>query len=99
MVNPESLFFYDVSSIVIMIVLAYLSKRLGDALKVKPYYKLLYVTSFLVICSSGLDIVSGTVTVSAATVISMALRFSAGAIALGVCLKYWNWLFAEFFKG
>jgi hypothetical protein len=98
MVYLQSLFFFDLSAIIVMVVLAYLSKRLGEALKILPYYKLLYVTSFAIICASGLDVISETVTVPMTLFISLGLRFSAGVVALIVSLRYWNWLFVEYFK-
>jgi len=103
MVNVHSLFFFDISFVITMIVLAYLSKRLGEALKIKPFYILLYITSFLIVCASGLDAVSGSFQTSAVSnatlVISMVLRLLSGIIAFFVCLRYWSWIFPEFFKG
>jgi hypothetical protein len=103
MINVHSLFFFDISFVITMIVIAYLSKRLGEALKIKSFYKLLYITSFLVVCASGLDAVSGafgTIDKSNATLfISMILRLLSGITAFFVCLRYWSWIFPEFFKG
>ena len=54
MIPIQTLFIYDASAILLMLVLAYLSKRLGDALKIRRYYRLLYfaasviVTAFLI---------------------------------------------------
>lgn len=103
MVNIHSLFFFDISFVIMMIIIAYLSKRLGEALKIKSFYKLLYITSFLVVCASSLDAVSGTfgnTAISNVTLtISMVLRLFSGIAAFFVCLRYWSWLFPEFFKG
>ena len=44
MMQIQGIFFFDVSVIIFMFVLAYLSGRLGDALKIPPLYKTLYVT-------------------------------------------------------
>jgi len=98
MLNLQSLFFFDVSAVIIMVVLAYLSRHLGEALKIKPYYKLLYITAALVICASGIDIITETVHLNLSFTVSLALRFAASATAFMVCLRYWNWLFAEYFK-
>lgn len=96
MVSLHSLAFFDMSAVIAMFVLAYLSRRLGDALKIKPYYKILYITAFCIICASILDIVSLSIFISSISIISLALRFIASAWAFFVCLRYWNWLFSEF---
>jgi len=81
-----------------MFVLAYLSKRLGDALKIKPYYKMLYITAFCIICASVIDIVTISFHLTSIPYTSMALRFIASVGAFFVCLRYWNWLFSEFLR-
>jgi hypothetical protein len=92
----------DIAASVIITVLATLSKRLGAALKISPYYRLLYGSVVLIITASFLNAVS--LELSAALGINLsgafpnALRFIAGAIAVGVCLRYWKWLFTEFLK-
>ena len=44
----HSLILFDASTIVIMLIIAYLSRRLGEALKIRPYYRMLYVTSLVI---------------------------------------------------
>ena len=88
--------FFDISAVIAMFVLAYLSKRLGDALKIKPYYKILYLTAFLITCASATDIVSTSFHITTIPFLSMALRFISSAGAFFVCLRYWKWLFSEF---
>jgi hypothetical protein len=95
--NLHSLTFFDISAIILMFVLAYLSKRLGDALKIKPFYKMLHVTAFCIACASIFDIVSSSFNFTLPFV-SMSLRFISSAGAFLVCLRYWNWLFSEFLR-
>lgn len=95
---PQGIFFFDVSAVIFMIVLAYLSNRLGEALKIPPFYKVLYMTAVLVIAASVLDVVAGIVPIPSGMKISMLIRFIAGGTACIVVLRYWFWVFSEFFK-
>jgi hypothetical protein len=54
-----------------MIVLAYLSSRLGEALKIPPLYKLLYGTTVMIIAASVLDVAAGIVPIPASTIGSL----------------------------
>ncbi|NLE01217.1 MAG: hypothetical protein GX640_15225 [Fibrobacter sp.] len=92
------LVFFDISVITIMIILAYLSKRLGDALKILPYYKGLYITASLIACASGLDFLRGSKFEFSLPVLSISIRFIASGAAIFICFKYWKWLFSEFLK-
>lgn len=98
MINMQSLSLFDISAIIIMFVLAYLSKRLGDALKIKPYYKILYITASFVICAFGIDMITGSLQLATLFYLTMTFRFVSSAVAFFVCLRYWNWLFSEFLK-
>ena len=100
MVNIISLTFFDIQSIIVMLVLAYLSKRLGEALKIPPVYKILYATSLIIAIASILDNLSTSYHIMPAMpLVSMALRFFACAGAFLIALRYWKWLFSEFFGG
>jgi len=90
--------FFDISFIIAMLVVSYLSKRLGDALKVAPIYKLLYITSVLIAIASIIDIVYVSYNGTTMPLVSIALRFIAGAVSLIVALRYWSWLFSEFLR-
>lgn len=81
-----------------MIILADLSKRLGIALKIKSYYKLLYATSIIIIAASGIDLAVNTIKLPVSPYIPLLMRLVSSIIAFVVCLRYWNWLFPEFFK-
>lgn len=93
----QAMFLFDVSAMVIMVILAYLSKRLGEALKIPPYYRLLYVTALLILIASGLDTLQQTAQGALLPKVTMAVRAVSACAALGVCLPYWKWLFSEYF--
>jgi hypothetical protein len=38
MIYEQPLFFFDAMAVIMMLVLAYLSKRLGEAMHIRPYY-------------------------------------------------------------
>ncbi len=90
---------FDLSAMMAMLVIASLSKTIGEAQRIAAYYKLLYVTSLIVCIAAftdslpylGLD-------VSIVHAVAMGLRFIAGCIALPVCLRYWKWVISEYFK-
>jgi uncharacterized membrane-anchored protein len=87
----------DCSMVTSMLILAYLSKRLGNALKIRPYYALLYCTSVLIAVATGFDIAAMSFSVQHWPQFTLYIRGIAGCIAFGACLPYWKWLFSEFF--
>ena len=98
MLQMQGIFFFDISVIIFMFVLAYLSSRLGEALKIPSFYKILYITAVMIIMASVLDVLSGIVIISSITKISLVIRCIAGVVACGIVLRYWIWVFSEFFK-
>ena len=98
MIQQQGIFFFDVSAIIYMFVLAYLSNRLGEALKIPSFYKILYFTVVMIIAASVLDVLSGIVPFLSTMKISLLLRFVAGIVSCLVVLRYWGWVFSEFFK-
>ena len=97
MVATTGIVFFDIAMVTCLLVMAYLSKRLGDALKVKPYYLALYGTAILVGSATLIDIFAQAFAIGIAPVITHCLRMIAGVAAVLVCWRYWNWLFGEFF--
>jgi hypothetical protein len=97
MADLLTLVLLDCSVVISMLILAYLSKRLGNALKIRPYYLLLYVTALLVAVAGGIDIAAMSFSVMNWPQSTLYIRSIAGCIAVGVCLRYWKWLFSEFF--
>jgi hypothetical protein len=88
---------FDCSMMSSMLILAYLSRKMGEALKIFPYYLVLYTAALLVVAAAGIDIA---IKAQAEWVLrewAVALRFVAGAAAFMVSLRYWKWLFREFF--
>ena len=87
----------DCSVITSMLILAYLSKRLGNALKIRPYYLLLYVMAILIVVADGIDLAALSFSAAHWPLGTLIIRGIAGCSAFGVCLRYWKWLFSEFF--
>jgi len=98
MVIVHSIVVFDVSSIIAMLVIASLSKSIGEALKIIPYYKVLYITASLVLIAAAADTIPLGAHGAGSKTFFLALRCIAGLIALPVCLRYWKWLIAEYFK-
>ena len=98
-----SVVFLDLAVIVILIVLAYLSKRLGEALKTPPFYKLFYVGVVLIVAGALVTLFfaqNANMSISKLiNTIVMAIRFICSIVAVITCMQYWKWLFSEFFKG
>jgi hypothetical protein len=92
-----TLVLFDCSMVLIMLILAYLSKQLGGAMKTPPWYTAVYGAIIIVMLACGLDIASGFFSFALPALLTLGMRFGAGIIALGVCIRYWNWLFSEFF--
>jgi hypothetical protein len=98
MVTPHSLILFDGSVMVIMIIAAYLSRRLGEALKIPPYYRLLYLTAIVIAVTAVGQTIGNDLNIRIAQSVPMVLRFVSALVAFLVCLKYWNWAFTEFFR-
>jgi hypothetical protein len=94
----SALIVFDIAVCVMMAVLASLSARLGSALKIGPWYRLLYFACALVLLALAVDtiVISSSVAHTRLHVLTLGLRLIAGILALGVSLRYWKWLFGEF---
>ena len=88
---------FDCSMMSSMLILAYLSKKMGEALKIFPYYLVLYAAALLVVAAGGMDIAVKAQAVGIQPQWAGGLRCLAGAAAVAVSLRYWKWLFGEFF--
>ena len=93
----------DTASVTIIFVLLELSKRLGEALKKPPLYKILYISIGLIACSAIISIVGTSETVGdkiadMLKTLSMAFRFLASVIAVVILINYWKWLFNQLNK-
>ena len=98
MVALHSIILFDASVVVIMLIIAYLSRRIGEALKIKPYYRILYLTSVVITLTALCDTILNDITIHINQIIPMGLRFAATCTAFLVSLRYWSWAFSEFLR-
>jgi hypothetical protein len=99
LVQVHAIIFFDIAAIMAMLVVATLSKTIGEPLKIPPYYKLLYGASALLAAAALMDIVPPTNTaLYVPAVFLMGMRCLAGLIAIPVCQRYWKFLISEYFK-
>ena len=98
MTAPHSLILFDASAVIIMFIIASLSRRIGEALKVPPYYRILYLTSLLIAITAIGDTICNDINFHISQSIPMCLRFVSATCAFLVCLRYWSWLFSEYLK-
>ena len=92
------LIIFDISFITVIYVIASLSSRLGEALKIPQYYKLFYFSITITLIGSVLNIIQLYLPTISVTTVSLVLRLVGGSIAVLVALRYWQWLFTEYFK-
>lgn len=96
--QTQEILFFDVAIVTFMLVLAYLSNRLGEALRIPPFYKILYSTAGVIVGALILDLLASVISVPLFFRIALLIRFFAGFVACTVVLRYWFWVFSEFFK-
>jgi len=97
MIDLMTRLLFDCSMMTSMLILAYLSRKMGEALKIRPYYLVLYAAALLVVAAGGFDVAVKSHVISVSPYIPVVVRCCAGLTAVGVCLRYWKWLFSEFF--
>ncbi len=87
----------DIASIILLFVIASLSKRLGEALHAhKENYRIMYI-SIALISLSALPLQHyTTLDNNVANIVQAALKGIAGLLACGAIYFQWNWLFNEF---
>jgi hypothetical protein len=98
MIALHSLILFDASVVVIMIIIAYLSRRIGDALKIKPYYRILYLTSIVIALTALGDIILNDINIHIDPIVPIGLRFISACTAFLVSLRYWSWAFSEYLR-
>ncbi len=98
MIVLHTLALFDASAILTMIILAYLSRRLGEALKIPPFYRILYVTSVFIALAAIGETISSDIGLTVPQSIPMLVRLASAGTAFLVCLKYWNWAFSEYLR-
>lgn len=97
----QPLFFCDVMAVTMMLVLAYLSKRVGEARYAggdRPYYLIFFAAAGAVVAAAGLETFPRSLSFEFIANVTGAMRFLAAAAAFAVAFRYWSWLFAEFSK-
>lgn len=98
----QNMTFLDISVIIIFIILAYLSKRLGEALKTPPFYKLFHAGIVLIVVALFINTLAMNdilvISPALSLTLPMGLRFIAGILSIFASMQYWNWLFSELFK-
>ncbi len=94
----EALIIFDVGTVVVILVLSNLSRRLGEALKINRYYKLLHLTAIIVATAFVIELITvcTKIPVNVPFGFSNSLRLTGSAGAFIITLIYWKWLFSEF---
>lgn len=104
MILPDmhTIVFLDIAVIIIHTVLAYLSKRLGEALKKPAYYKLYYIGIALIVVAVIVNTIALNTIVfvkpDVTSTVLMGLRCASGLLAVFASMQYWQWIFSELFK-
>jgi hypothetical protein len=98
MVALHSIILFDASVVVIMLIISSLSRRIGEALKIRPYYRIFYLTSLVIALTALGDIILNDVNIHINQIIPMGLRFVSAATAFFVSLRYWSWAFSEYLR-
>lgn len=89
----DTLFVVDVAIITCLMVLANLSCRIGEALRIPALYKTFYFAGALVLIASFSDAVFDMIPYLPE--ISGILRIIAVLVSIPVAVRYWHWLFNE----
>lgn len=96
----EMIIIIDLSVFLLLIVLANLSRRIGEALMIPGYYRILFYMSGIIAFSSLVDIfIKGIENVEYIHTITLIVRSVAAIVSIPVCYKYWKWLLKENLKG
>lgn len=107
MYQISSLVFQTISSsalLTIIYILYGLSRRLGEAMQIKPYYHLYSISFALILLSilAQINLIFNSITISEIQNLQIFVLINL-LLAIGVtfsiiaCLKYWGWLLKEIF--
>jgi hypothetical protein len=98
----DSVHILDVSVFFLMMILAFLSRRIGEALKVPNFYHYYYICSILLIFLVVVDMIFPLFVLEAdksqISMVTMALRAGLVLSTFPVTMIYWRWLFSENLK-
>jgi hypothetical protein len=93
----QSILIFDMAAMVTMLSLLALSKRIGEALKIPKWYRILFLTTLMTFAASGIDAFHDSFSDPVFGITAMTLRVVAAIVAFATCLPYWKWLFSEYF--
>jgi len=94
----DTLFVIDIAMIVLLMVLANLSQRIGDALRIPKYYKIFYGSASIIVTVGFIDnvlISSNFSSSDSVQLITAMIRVIAITISIPVATRYWHWLLKE----
>jgi len=98
----DAVYILDVSVFFLMMILAELSKRIGEALNVPHFYHYYYTCSAMLIFIVAVDMILPMFMVDAdkseILTVTMALRAGLVLSTFPVAMIYWRWLFSENLK-
>lgn len=99
MIVIDTLFVVDIAVILSLLVLANLSRRIGEALSIPKFYYVYFVSTAMILGASFIDLTvginidgDGSLKLSIATLLIRGLSL---LISIPVALRYWSWLFKE----
>jgi uncharacterized membrane protein len=96
----DLIYVLDASFFLQLFVMAYLSKRIGEALMIPPYYKSFYYIAGIIVMASLTGIfIKGLADTETIYFITFIIRAAASVSAIPICFKYWSWLFNEDMRG
>ncbi len=105
----DILIFLDSSMFILLLVLANLSCRIGEAMMIPKYYKVFYYQAAVLALVAltalffneflQIEEKSSSALIRQAKTVFMILRAVVTITALPVCFRYWKWLFVEELKG
>ncbi len=94
----DTLFVIDITMVVLLMVMANLSQRIGDALRVPKYYTIFYGSVAIIVTVGFIDTVlisSNLASSDSVKTITAMIRVIAITISIPVALRYWHWLLKE----
>ena len=97
----NSIYLFDVAAFITIVITAFLSKRLGDALKIPAFYILMYGMAGGILAALGADLfIDSPIYIHgiALHTVTLGLRCGCGLVALAIAIRYWHWLIGESLK-
>ncbi|MGM0443234.1 MAG: hypothetical protein ACQEQV_03515 [Fibrobacterota bacterium] len=96
----EMIYLLDLSLFITLLVIANLSRRIGEAMMIPPIYKTYYYLCGCIVFASIIDIfIKGLPGMEGIHLGTNIIRAAASLIALPVSFRYWSWLLKEDMRG